>query len=276
MAGDVQSGRGRAETATSAGEDTVASQRREERLASHGVASGSHEEGGNPADESAAVSTWKLSDGMPVDEAGDPMSQAAINRMKRVFKLPGVAKLRALLRNEPASSLPAGYAAVHEAVLRQGVRFPLLPNLQILLCEFDLAFGQICPNMWKLLIGLNGLWRMSGCEGSTVAEVLHFYELVYVKRKGCSGQVNLSRRTGAPRLVENPPDSMSPWRATCYFTTEGWEYDATLNKERPTHRIKSKFQPIRARLHFVLMPEEECRVARITDCWKNRNLIYGY
>ncbi|XP_061998843.1 uncharacterized protein LOC133716123 [Rosa rugosa] len=224
-------------------EDVVARDRREERLASNSATSGST--GGGEASGEEIESAWVLSDGTAVDEAGGRMTVAAVTRLKLVFSLPGVVKLRPPLKDERASILPAGHAAVHEAIFRQGVTFPLLPNLQILVCEFGLAFGQICPNMWRLLMALNSLWLLSGSEGPTVAEVLHFYELVYVKRHGCSGQVNLSRRQGASKLIENLKDSMSPWRVTLCVTIAGWEYQAGWNEGESTFKIKSEFQPIR-------------------------------
>ncbi|XP_062001968.1 uncharacterized protein LOC133719811 [Rosa rugosa] len=66
---------------------------------------------------------------------------------------------------------------------------------------------------------------------------------------------------------------MSYWRGTFCVATEGWEYQARANEEGPTFRIKSEFQPIRAGLRYNLTREEECRVARIRGCWRNRNLL---
>lgn len=240
---EVVMGRGSRPESSRAGEAAAAQDRREERLASNSAASGSAE--GVDVTSEDTESAWVLQDGTPVDEAGGRMNVVAVNRLKRVYRLPGVVKLRPPTVDEKASILPAGFAAVHEAIFRQGVTLPLVPNLQILVCEFGLAFGQICPNMWRLMLAMNSLWRLSGCEGPTVAEVLHFYELVYVKRQGCRGQVNLSRRQGAPKLIENLRDSMSYWRGTFCVATAGWEYQAESNEGEPTFRIKSEFQPIR-------------------------------
>ncbi|XP_040361885.1 uncharacterized protein LOC121049262 [Rosa chinensis] len=225
-------------------EAAAAQNRREERLASNSAASGSAD-GGDATGEDTE-SAWVLPDGIPVDEAGGRMT---------------------------ASILRPGFAAVHEAIFRQGVTLPLVPSLQILVYEFGLAFGQVCPNMWRLMLAMTSLWRLSGCEGPTVAEVLHFYELTYVKRQGCGGQVNLSRRQGAPKLIENLRDSMSYWRDTFCVATTGWEYQAESNDKEPAFRIKSEFQPIRVGLRYNLTREEECRVARIQGCWRNRNLL---
>ncbi|XP_040367248.1 uncharacterized protein LOC112177351 [Rosa chinensis] len=263
--------RGSRSESSRAGEAAAAKVRRDERLASNSAASGSA--GEEEAAEQNVESAWFLPDGTAVDEAGGGMSGAAVARLKQAFHLPGSVKLRPPTADEKASILPTGCAAVHEAIFRQGVTLPLVPNLQILVCEFGLAFGQICPNMWRLMLAMNSLWRLSGCEGPTVAEVLHFYELVYVKRQGCHGQVNLSRRQGAPKLIENLRDSMSYWRGTFCVATDGWEYHARSNEEGPSFRIKSEFQPIRAGLRYTLTRAEECRVARIRGCWRNRNLL---
>ncbi|PRQ42763.1 hypothetical protein RchiOBHm_Chr3g0461191 [Rosa chinensis] len=297
---EVVMGRGSRPESSKAGEAAAAKARRDERLASNSAASGSAGEGETA--EQNVESAWFLPDGTAVDEAGGGMSGAAVARLKQAFRLPGSVKLRPPTADEKASILPTGCAAVHEAIFRQGVTLPLVPNLQILVCEFGLAFGQICPNMWRLMLAMNSLWRLSGCEGPTVAEVLHFYELVYVKRQGCHGQVNLSRRQGAPKLIENLRDSMSYWRGTFCVATDGWEYHARSNEEGPSFRIKSEFQPIRgwwpvsaenvwraymlelvfllttcffcaAGLRYTLTREEECRVARIRGCWRNRNLL---
>ncbi|XP_040375243.1 uncharacterized protein LOC121053011 isoform X2 [Rosa chinensis] len=202
------------------------------------------------------------------------MTLANVNRIKRMFRLPGAVKLRPPTVDEKASILRPGFVAVHEAIFRQGVTLPLVPSLQILVCELGLAFGQVCPNMWRLMLAMTSLWRLSGCEGPTVAEVLHFYELTYVKRQGCGGQVNLSRRQGAPKLIENLRDSMSYWRDTFCVATTGWEYQAESNDGEQAFRIKSEFQPIRGvGLRYNLTREEECRVARIQGCWWNRNLL---
>jgi hypothetical protein len=238
-------GRGPRPESSRAGEAAAAKARCDERLASNSAASGSAE-----VEETAGEhveSAWFFPDGTAVDEAGGRMNAAAVTRMKKTFRLPGSVKLRPPTVDEKASILPEGAAAVHEAIFRQGVTLPLVPNLQILVCEFGLAFGQICPNMWRLLLAMNSLWRLSGCDGPTVAEVLHFFELTYVKRQGCRGQVNLSRRQGAPKLIENLRDSMSYWRGSFCVATEGWEYQAVGNEGGPAFRIKSEFQPIRGR-----------------------------
>ncbi|PRQ51067.1 hypothetical protein RchiOBHm_Chr2g0140201 [Rosa chinensis] len=204
--------------------------------------------------------------------------------MKRVFRLAGVVKLRPPIAEENASILLAVYAAVHEAIFLQGVTLPLFPNLQILLCKFGIAFGQVLPNMWRLLMALNSLWPLSVCEGPIVAKVLHFYKLVYVRHQGCNWQVNLSRRQGAPKLIENLKDFMSAWRGTFCVTTAGWEYQVGLNEGALSFRIKSEFQPIQgccrsllpkvggfclySALRYTLTREEECCVARIKSHWR--------
>ncbi|XP_040361768.1 uncharacterized protein LOC121049194 [Rosa chinensis] len=268
---EIVMGRASGPQSSRAREAAAAQNRREERLASNSAASGSAD-GGDATGEDTE-SAWVLSDGIPVDEAGGRMTVANVNRIKWMFRLPGAVKLRPPTVDEKASILRPGFAAVHEAIFRQGVTLPLVPSLQILVYEFGLAFGQICPNMWRLMLAMTSLWRLSGCEGPTVAEVLHFYELTYVKRQGCGGQVNLSRRQGAPKLIENLRDSMSYWRDTFCVATTGWEYQAESNDGEPAFRIKSEFQPIRVGLRYNLTREEECRVARIQGCWRNRNLL---
>ncbi|XP_040374764.1 uncharacterized protein LOC121052888 [Rosa chinensis] len=268
---EIVMGRASRPESSRAREAAAAQNRREERLASNSAASGSAD-GGDATGEDTE-SAWVLPDGIPVDEAGGRMTVANVNRIKRMFRLPGAVKLRPPTVDEKASILRRGFAAVHEAIFRQGVTLPLVPSLQILVCEFGLAFGQVCPNMWRLMLAMTSLWRLSGCEGPTVAEVLHFYELTYVKRQGCGGQVNLSRRQGAPKLIENLRDSMSYWRDTFCVATTGWEYQAESNDGEPAFRIKSEFQPIRVGLRYNLTREEECRVARVQGCWRNRNLL---
>ncbi|XP_040361526.1 uncharacterized protein LOC121049099 isoform X2 [Rosa chinensis] len=269
---EIVMGRASRPESSRAREAAAAQNRREEQLASNSAASGSAD-GGDATGEDTE-SAWVLPDGIPVDEAGGRMTVANVNRIKRMFRLPGAVKLRPPTVDEKASILRPGFAAVHEAIFRQGVTLPLVPSLQILVCEFGLAFGQVCPNMWRLMLAMTSLWRLSGCEGPTVAEVLHFYELTYVKRQGCGGQVNLSRRQGAPKLIENLRDSMSYWRDTFCVATTGWEYQAESNDGEPAFRIKSEFQPIRGvGLRYNLTREEECRVARIQGCWQNRNLL---
>ncbi|PRQ38697.1 hypothetical protein RchiOBHm_Chr4g0416881 [Rosa chinensis] len=237
---EVAMGRAGRPESSRAREEVAALKRREERLESNSAASGSagvvREAGGEEVE-----SAWVLPNGTAVDQAGGSMTAAAINSVKGVFRLPGVVKLRLPTANDRASILPAGHATVQESIFRQGVTFPLLPNLQILICEFGFAFRQICPNMWRLLLALNLLWRLSRCERPTVVEVLHFYELTYVRRQGCSGQVNLTRRQGASKLIENLKDSMSPWRLTYCVATSWWEYDAGVNEGAPTYRIKLEF-----------------------------------
>ncbi|XP_061990552.1 uncharacterized protein LOC133708975 [Rosa rugosa] len=66
---------------------------------------------------------------------------------------------------------------------------------------------------------------------------------------------------------------MSYWRGTFCVAMTGWEYQSGSNEGEPTFRIKSEFQPIRAGLRYNLTREEECRIARIKGCWKNRNLL---
>ena len=142
--------------------------------------------------------------------------------------IPDSVSLRPVKAGEDPTRLPNYLACVHPVLFSWGLRLPLPRYLAHFCAYLGVPIGQLSANCLWVLTCLHVLWRASGCEYPTPAEVLQLYAPRIGHRKGHQGVVELRERAkeGIVRrsLLKGKPTSETTFRDSCIIADKGWRY----------------------------------------------------
>ena len=65
-----------------------------------------------------------------------------------------------------------------------GLRLPIHPFIMELLGFFGIAFGQLMPNSWRIVVNCMEIWLAANEDMIRVSELIHLYRLKESKEYG--------------------------------------------------------------------------------------------
>ena len=108
-----------------------------------------------------------------------------LGRFKDRFQFSERVKVCLPNEGEQACHFFPGEVCFYESAFVCGLRFPIHPFLMELLDHFGIAFGQLMPNLWRIVVNCMGIW-LAAMDGDMlrVDELIYLYSLKVSKEYG--------------------------------------------------------------------------------------------
>jgi len=108
-----------------------------------------------------------------------------LTRFRDRFQFPDETRIHLPCEGEKSCSFTLGEVCFYKAAFLSGLRFPIHPFIMELLHHLNIAFGQLMPNFWRIVISCMEIW-MIVTKGDMIRldEFVHLYCLTKLKEFG--------------------------------------------------------------------------------------------
>ena len=168
----------------------------------------------NPTDEEETVFSCAVGVHSKTDEQ-------RLSNLKSWYQVPEEFNPRLPIRGEWCCN-PRFGIGVYEAYFQGGLKFPLNAFARELLIKLGLGVCQFNPNVWRLVISMQILWRkiFGGDRPLTVDEFLYCYKPSEISQ--FEGFYQFTARGNDCRLIKSLASSDRKWKTEYFFVSGFW------------------------------------------------------
>ncbi|KAL2492455.1 Plus3 domain-containing protein [Abeliophyllum distichum] len=167
--------------------------------------------------------------------------------------------------DDRADDPPLGTVTLNQAILATGLRFPFPRVVRKFLQEWRIAPTQLCPNGWRILIGLLVLWDQLGFPRPSIGDFHSLYSFKSDGKRSGWWYASVKAKTG-DSVVTQTLDSIKNWKKFWFFVHGPWQF--AENDARPDLSIPVCYHELR---YVAREPTEESseRAQRAKDIREN-------
>ena len=144
-----------------------------------GLSSSSGAEGGD-----TVVSAPRVVRAFHALEEACGLDKETVSRFKDRFQFPERVCVRQPTNEDKACHFFPCEVCFYKAAFTCGLRLPIHPFIMELLGFFGIAFGQLMPNSWRIVVNCMEIWLAANEDMIRVSELIHLYRLKESKEYG--------------------------------------------------------------------------------------------
>ncbi|KAL2466139.1 Uncharacterized protein Adt_41990 [Abeliophyllum distichum] len=139
------------------------------------------------------------------------VSEGQLREWHQMYRIPDDIEFVVPGPDDRADDPPLGVVALNQAILAAGLRLPFPRVVRKFLREWGIAPTQLCPNGWRILIGLLVLWDQLGFPRPSIGDFHSLYSFKSDGKRSGWWYASVKARTGG--YVAREPTEESSERA---------------------------------------------------------------
>ena len=132
---------------------------------------------GGPEGGDTAVSAPRVVRAFHALEEVCGLDEETVSGFKDRFQFPEHVCVRRPTNEDKACHFFPGKVCFYKAAFTCGLRLPIHPFIRELLGFFGIAFGQLIPNSWRIMVNYMEIWLAANEDMIRVSELVHLYRL---------------------------------------------------------------------------------------------------
>ncbi|KAL2487434.1 Plus3 domain-containing protein [Abeliophyllum distichum] len=170
------------------------------------------------------------------------VSEGQLREWHQMYRVPDDVEFVVPGPDDRADDPPLGTVALNQAILAAGLRLPFPRVVRKFLREWGIAPTQLCPNGWRILIGLLVLWDQLGFPRPSIGDFHSLYSFKSDGKRSGWWYASVKARTGGS-FVTQTPDSIKNWKKFWFFVRGPWQF--TEDDARPDLSIPVRYHELR-------------------------------
>ncbi|KAL2527657.1 Plus3 domain-containing protein [Abeliophyllum distichum] len=170
------------------------------------------------------------------------VSEGQLREWHQIYRVPDDVEFVVPGPGDWADDPPLGAVALNQAILAAGLRLPFPWVVRKFLREWGIAPTQLCPNGWRILIGLLVLWDQLGFSRPTIGDFHSLYSFKSDGKRSGWWYASVKARTGGS-VVTQTPDSIKNWKKFWFFVRGPWQF--AEGDSRPDLSIPVRYHELR-------------------------------
>ncbi|KAL2453907.1 Plus3 domain-containing protein [Abeliophyllum distichum] len=170
------------------------------------------------------------------------VSEGQLREWHQIYRVPDDVEFVVPGPGDRADDPPLGAVALNQAILAAGLRLPFPWVVRKFLREWGVAPTQLCPNGWRILIGLLVLWDQLGFSRPTIGDFHSLYSFKSDGKRSGWWYASVKARTGGS-VVTQTPDSIKNWKKFWFFVRGSWQF--AEGDSRPDLSIPVRYHELR-------------------------------
>ncbi|KAL2479304.1 hypothetical protein Adt_32270 [Abeliophyllum distichum] len=170
------------------------------------------------------------------------VSEGQLREWHQMYKVPDDVEFVVPGPDDRADDPSLGTVALNQAILAAGLRLPFPRVVRKFLREWGIAPTQLCPNGWRILIGLLVLWDQLGFPRPSIGDFHSLYSFKSDGKRSGWWYASVKARTGGS-VVTQTLDSINNWKKFWFFVRGPWQF--AEDDARPDLSIPVRYHELR-------------------------------